>query len=239
MGIFVDIFFVVVSLIIIIVCTARGFVKTAIQLVSFILSLVIAILFCSQLAGFIAEKWLDRPITDKVEEKIASLAQKADGVTYDLSSLFGEKQPEFFDLLTRYRADKGALEQDYGTITDGTQSTVRDISKRVSAPIVKVLSYVIAFAILFIGSALILLIVSAILNSVAKLPVLKQLNGFLGFLCGVILAAAFVFVFSTVAVYLFEKLAVVYPDTIPSTLKEDSIFLKYCSDFKVLAKLFS
>ena len=239
MGIFVDIFFVVVALIIIIVCTARGFVKTAIQLASFILSFVIAILFCSQLAGFIAENWLDRPITDKVEEKIASLAQKADGVTYDLSSLFGEKQPEFFDLLTRYRADKGALEQDYGTITDGTQSTVRDISKRVSAPIVKVLSYVIAFAILFIGSALILLIVSAILNSVAKLPVLKQLNGFLGFLCGVILAAAFVFVFSTVAVYLFEKLAVVYPDTIPSTLKEDSIFLKYCSDFKVLAQLFS
>ncbi len=239
MGIFVDIFFVVAVLIIIIVCTARGFVKTMIRLFSFILSLAIAIIFCSQLAGVIADKWLNDPITGKVEEKIGSLAQKADGVTYDLSALFGEKQPEFFDLLTRYSADKGALEEDYGTITDGTESTVRDLSRRISAPIVRILSYVIAFAVLFIGSALVLLIVSAILNSVAKLPVLKQLNSFLGFLCGLLLAAAFVFVFATVAVYLFDKLAVVYPDTIPVNLREDSFFLKNCSDFTVLTRLFS
>ena len=141
-------------------------------------------------------------------------------------------------LLQRFGADVDQIAEDYGAITAGTEETVRELSERISHSITDVLSRVLAFLGLFLASILVLSLISWLLGLVARLPVLKQLNGFLGFLCGVILAAGFLFVFSTVGLYLFEQLHAVFPDSIPESIAEDSFALKHFSSIDSIKALF-
>ena len=58
-GFFVDIFFVVAAIIIVVTCAKRGFVKNVLKLICFVLSVVIAVTLCPMVSSFIADNWLD------------------------------------------------------------------------------------------------------------------------------------------------------------------------------------
>ena len=237
-GLLIDIIFALTAIIIIVVSTRRGFIRNIMRIVSFVLSIIIAATFCKTVAGIISSRWLDAKVSGIVGEQIASLSQKEGGESYDLERLFDTEQSDFMKLLQRFGADVDQIAEDYGAITAGTEETVRELSERISHSITDVLSRVLAFLGLFLASVLVLSLISWLLGLVARLPVLKQLNGFLGFLCGVILAAGFLFVFSTVGLYLFEQLHAVFPDSIPESIAEDSFALKHFSSIDSIKALF-
>ncbi|MDY5940039.1 MAG: CvpA family protein [Eubacteriales bacterium] len=237
-GLLIDIIFALTAIIIIVVSTRRGFIRNIMRIVSFVLSIIIAATFCKTVAGIISSRWLDAKVSGIVGEQIASLSQKEGGESYDLERLFDTEQSDFMKLLQRFGADVDQIAEDYGAITAGTEETVRELSERISHSITDVLSRVLAFLGLFLASILVLSLISWLLGLVARLPVLKQLNGFLGFLCGVILAAGFLFVFSTVGLYLFEQLHAVFPDSIPESIAEDSFALKHFSSIDSIKALF-
>ena len=237
-GLLIDIIFALTAIIIIVVSTRRGFIRNIMRVVSFVLSIIIAATFCTTVAGIISSRWLDSKVSGIVGEQIASLSQKEGGESYDLERLFDTEQSDFMKLLQRFGADVDQIAEDYGAITAGTEETVRELSERISHSITDVLSRVLAFLGLFLASILVLSLISWLLGLVARLPVLKQLNGFLGFLCGVILAAGFLFVFSTVGLYLFEQLHAVFPDSIPESIAEDSFALKHFSSIDSIKALF-
>ena len=237
-GLLIDIIFALTAIIIIVVSTRRGFIRNIMRIVSFVLSTIIAATFCKTVAGIISSRWLDAKVSGIVGEQIASLSQKEGGESYDLERLFDTEQSDFMKLLQRFGADVDQIAEDYGAITAGTEETVRELSERISHSITDVLSRVLAFLGLFLASILVLSLISWLLGLVARLPVLKQLNGFLGFLCGVILAAGFLFVFSTVGLYLFEQLHAVFPDSIPESIAEDSFALKHFSSIDSIKALF-
>ena len=237
-GLLIDIIFALTAIIIIVVSTRRGFIRNIMRIVSFVLSIIIAATCCKTVAGIISSRWLDAKVSGIVGEQIASLSQKEGGESYDLERLFDTEQSDFMKLLQRFGADVDQIAEDYGAITAGTEETVRELSERISHSITDVLSRVLAFLGLFLASILVLSLISWLLGLVARLPVLKQLNGFLGFLCGVILAAGFLFVFSTVGLYLFEQLHAVFPDSIPESIAEDSFALKHFSSIDSIKALF-
>ena len=237
-GLLIDIIFALTAIIIIVVSTRRGFIRNIMRIVSFVLSIIIAATFCKTVAGIISSRWLDAKVSGIVGEQIASLSQKEGGESYDLERLFDTEQSDFMKLLQRFGADVDQIAEDYGAITAGTEETVRELSERISHSITDVLSRVLAFLGLFLASILVLSLISWLLGLVARLPVLQQLNGFLGFLCGVILAAGFLFVFSTVGLYLFEQLHAVFPDSIPESIAEDSFALKHFSSIDSIKALF-
>lgn len=236
-GLLVDIFFVLAAIIIIVVSTKRGFIKNVIRLISFILAVVLSVAFCPYLADIISEKWLDEKIGDMVYEQVASLAQREGGESYDIASLFDSEQQDFMELLERFGVDTEKLAENFKAISEGTESTVRELADKVSDSIVSGLSNILAFLAIFIVLSIVFGIIAWILELVARLPVLKQLNGILGFVCGVVLAIGFVLVFSTVALYLFDKLAVLFPETIPADLASESFILSNFSNIESVKDL--
>ena len=233
-GLFVDIFFVVAAIIIVAACAKRGFINNVLKLVSFILSVILAWMFCPMLSDYIAENWLDEKITGVVYEQVISLSQRNGGQTFDIASLFDTEQHDFMQLLQRFGVDVDSLASTFRSISEGTEETVMEMAQTISEKVVHALSVAIAFVLVFVAAIILLSLISALINTVAKLPVLKQLNTFLGFLCGVVIAIAFVYVFSTVGVFLLEKLYAIFPDTIPANIKEQSFILQHFSDIEPL-----
>ncbi|MBQ7010942.1 MAG: CvpA family protein [Clostridia bacterium] len=236
-GFFVDIFFAVAAIIIVVTCAKRGFIKNVLRLICFVLSVVIAVTLCPMVSSFIADNWLDEKISDLVFEQVISLSQRNGGETFDIASLFETEQQDFMELLERFGVDADKLEESFRNITEGTEETVRELSDSIATSIVNAISSVLAFIILFVAAMIVLSLIAMLLDLVARLPVLKQLNAILGFLCGVVIACAFVFVFSTVGVYLLEKLYAIFPETIPANIQEESFVLKYFSGIDSILSL--
>lgn len=236
-GFFVDIFFVVAAIIIVVTCAKRGFVKNVLKLICFVLSVVIAVTLCPMVSSFIADNWLDAKISDLVYEQVISLSQREGGEKFDIASLFETEQEDFMALLERFGVDAEKLAEDFKNITEGTEETVRELADTVSTSIVNAISSVLAFVLLFVAAMIVLSLIAMLLDLVARLPVLKQLNAILGFLCGIVIAVAFVFVFSTVSVYLLEKLYAIFPETIPANIQEESFVLKNFSGIDSILSL--
>ncbi len=238
-GFFVDIFFVVFAIVIVTVSAKRGFIKNAMKLITFVLSVIIAVTLTPMFSGYIAENWIEENVNDYVNDQVISLSQRGGEDTFDIASLFNEEQEDFMALLKRFGVDADELAEGYRSITEGTEATVEELADRIADAVVNAIASVIAFVLIFLAALIVLSLLSLILGLASKLPVLKQINTILGFICGIITAVAFVYVFATVSVYLFDKLHALYPDTIPANIREESFILTHFSGIDSIIKLIS
>ncbi len=238
-GLFVDIFFVVFAVIIVAVSAKRGFIKNAMKLITFVLSVIVAVTLTPMFSGYIAENWIEENVNEYVCDQVISLSQRGGADTFDIASLFNEEQEDFMALLSRFGVDAEQLAEGYRSITEGTEATVKELADKIADAVVHALASVIAFLIIFVAALIVLSLISLLLGLAAKLPVLKQINALLGFVCGVIIAVAFVYVFATVSVYLFDKLHALYPDTIPANIREESFVLTHFSGIDSIIDLIS
>lgn len=238
-GFFVDIFFVIFAITIVAVNAKRGFVKNATKLITFVLSVVIAVTLTPMFSGYIAENWIEDNVNGYVNEQVISLSQRGGEDTFDIASLFNEEQEDFMALLKRFGVDADALAEGYRSITEGSEATVKELADKIADTVVNAIASVIAFVLIFLAALVVLSLLSLILGLAAKLPVLKQLNTVLGFICGVITAVAFVYVFATVGVFLLDKLHALYPDTIPANIRDESFVLTHFSGIDSIIKLIS
>ena len=220
-GFFVDIFFVVFAIAIVALGAKRGFIKNAMKLITFVLSVVIAVTLTPMFSGYIAENWIRENVTDYVHEQVISLSQRGGEETFDIASLFNNEQEDFMDLLNRFGVD------------------AEELADKIAEVVVNALASVIAFVLIFIAALIVLSLLSMLLGLVVKLPVLKQINTVLGFICGIISAVAFVYVFATLGVYLFDKLHALFPDTIPANIREQSFVLTHFSDIDLIVDMIS
>lgn len=238
-GLFVDIFFVVFAIIIVAVNAKRGFVKNAMRLISFVLSIIIAITFTPMFSGYIAENWIADNVNEYVKEQVISLSQRGGENTFDIASLFNNKQADFMDLLDRFGVDVDDLSEGYKAITEGSEETVNELADKIANAVVNALASVVAFILLAIAALILLRLISMLLEVVVKVPILKQINTALGFICGIILALAFVYVFATVGVYFFDKLHAIFPETIPANIREESFILSHFSGIDSIIEMIS
>ena len=109
------------------------------------------------------------------------------------------------ELLNRFGVNAEELAEGYRSITEGSEATVRELADKIADAVVNALASVIAFLLIFIAALIVLSLLSMLLGLVVKLPVLKQINTVLGFLCGIISAVAFVYVFATLGVFFLDK----------------------------------
>jgi uncharacterized membrane protein required for colicin V production len=238
-GFFVDIFFVIFAISIVEVGAKRGFIKNAMKLITFVLSVVIAATLTPMFSGYIAENWIEENVTDYVEEQVISLSQRGGEDTFDIASLFNNEQEDFMELLNRFGVNAEELAEGYRSITEGSEATVRELADKIADAVVNALASVIAFLLIFIAALIVLSLLSMLLGLVVKLPVLKQINTVLGFLCGIISAVAFVYVFATLGVFFLDKLHALFPDTIPANIREQSFVLTHFSGIDSIIELIS
>jgi uncharacterized membrane protein required for colicin V production len=158
-----------------------GFVKTALNLLRFILSAVIAFSFAKPLGVFLKEKWLGEKFYDMIWKTLSE--------TFDFSSsassLADSLPAGLRAILEAFGVDVGAM------ATNAAQEgelMLKSFAQTAADKVATIVGVVISFVVLFFLSILLLWLVSLLLTKlIEKIPFVSGLNRILGFLLGLLI----------------------------------------------------
>lgn len=184
----------------------KGFIRMVAGFVEYVISFLLAYVFCSKLAVYI-----------KKIPFIAKMVSEAEMPSLEGMTL-GEKIRFVVDYIVSNAFEKG---------TDAATAEATAIVKNYIASII---STTIAFIVIFVVTILLQKLIVLLLDLVAKAPVLKQLNGGLGFLFGLMCGSFWTWLLANIFVRAaLPLLCAKFPETFSETLAKGAVmtfFLK-------------
>ncbi|MDD4700110.1 MAG: CvpA family protein [Oscillospiraceae bacterium] len=194
MGIILDLIIVAIVLFIVLQSAKHGFVRTFIELTGFILALMIAVSISGTLATQIFDNQIGPKISSGIEDK---LLEKGTSVVDSIK----ESLPSFVvsgaDAL---KIDINAIAQQN---TGDSMSQVADnITLTVARPIITALMQAFLTTLIFAVLMFLVRFLAKAINKIFNLPIVGSINkilgGCIGVAKGVVIAAAFCFILSTI-----------------------------------------
>lgn len=175
----------------------KGFVRMIFSLLSVVISFVVAQSFSGPIAVWANDAFAEQAVTAYVETYIEDSFVN-NGLEPDTESLFSENIPdEVTELLEKYDVSLSSVD-------DEAANAVERLSKNVAGKVLDVVLLPIlesiVFLLLYIVSSLILSILTGVICKVFELPVIKNLNKFLGGILGAVKGTAVVTVLSVFCV---------------------------------------
>ena len=168
----------------------KGFVKVIVKLGTFLIALVLAFLLQSSVAKFIGEDiGFKNTISTTVQNKLSDYAKSKE---YDK------------------KTDIKMLEKTIDEINSAAEENKAEVIQKWANNIADFILKGLSFIIIFFTVAIVMGILSLILNTVIKLPVLDTLNGVLGLGAAVILMAVRIMILLTI-IYFVSPLEIIQP----------------------------
>lgn len=198
MGYILDIAVILLFVLAIFIGYKRGFVKSIVRVVGCVLALVIA----GALSGVIAGGIYDGFLASKVEEQIVQYVPATDttSIKEGLGSVMDKLPSSVMNALGSYGI--GSADEIVDSLESQLTGDVRQIasviSQSVVRPVAVLLLRMVCFFILFIVLMIVVIIVAHVVNKVFRLPGLKQVNGVLGAVLGVVEGILWVFIAVTI-----------------------------------------
>lgn len=223
----------IVCIIIVVVETRRGFVKSVMHLCSHIAALFVAYAFTPKLSAFLSEHFFLEKVSSGIRDTLKSLTANGEG-GYDLSRLFDDVPEPFTQILERYHVSLDSLSDRLEGITGAAEDAVNDLADNIAGGVSGVLSSVCAFLLLFVASLLVLKLVTFILDALFRLPILSTANTALGFIFGVVIALVAAFVLSLLSVKFIGAMSSISPDLFSQDVIDKSIILKFFAKYNIL-----
>ena len=162
----------------------RGFIKTVTGIVAFLAALAVSALLCGPVAGLVYDKAVEPTIIETVDTQL----EQSEGTAIEKLSNAYELLP---DVVKNLLAQTGIEDVDdlaqnmpMGINTPISES-VNAVVEPVLLPLLKALCSLLLFLIAYIIASIVL----RVLNIVAKLPLLKQVNKALGLVGGIVSGA--------------------------------------------------
>lgn len=225
MGILIDIFLIAIVALSILSGVRRGFVRSVMNIITFISALLCGWYFYPPLAVIYNDNFLLGKFSTDIYNAINSIISSGVG-SINLSRLFADKPDAFLEITGRYSADINALEKYFNTqVNAGANNITADISARIAEPVSTGLSKVLAFLTIFIGIVIVLKIVTLILDLVFKLPVLNVFNRVAGFILGSVSGLAYAWILSVVIAAALPFLFMMFPAVFTQNTGGSSILL--------------
>lgn len=167
----------------------RGFIKTVSGLIALVAALLVSSALCAPIANAVYTNAVEPTVTATLEEQFAAEVMP-EAAEIDAAL---EKLPTFvINLLDAGEMGNGeAVLAKLDTVAAGETVAVAMMEKVITPvvlPLLEMLCSVILFVLIYIIARLVL----RVLDVVAKLPVLKQLNGLLGVVGGAVTGAVWV-----------------------------------------------
>ena len=167
----------------------RGFIKTVSGLIALAVAVIVASTFSTPIANAVYTGTVEPAVLSTLEEKINSevlpTAEQLDAAIDEMPSLVAT-------LLEVGDMGSGAAILEQVDAVESGKSAASTITDCVVTPIVLPLMQMLCSVVLFAAAYLIASILLRVLDLVAKLPVLKQLNSVLGVVAGALTGAAWV-----------------------------------------------
>lgn len=217
MSVLFDLIIVAIVFVTIYTVVKRGFIKTVIDLVSVFVSLILAKMFSPNLSEYLFGVFGER-FTDKLNSAISAMIEDN-----SLPSVLENENISAY--LQKYSTD---LSEKINS--EVLESTVESISYT----LVGLISYAVAFMIIFFVAGIAFKILSVVLSGIFKLPVLNSINKTLAFILGVVIAFIYVLIFTAFVQIAWPFLSSYYPEYINSDVVEKTFIFKYIINFEWL-----
>lgn len=174
----------------------KGFVKTVLGIIAFFVSVFIARSFFEQAGEWIYDTFLRRMATDFIAGKVADCSV---ALTGDTVASFAASLPEWIAETAKSTGVslEGVLSSAVATMP-AEQEIAQLLMDKILGGAVLSIAQTTAFLCIFVLSSTVLDLVIRIVNKVFKLPVLKQINRFLGAVLGAVKGVAAVLLISAV-----------------------------------------
>ena len=179
----------VLFLVMVVIGSRRGFIKTIAGVAAFVVALVLASMLGGPVSDCVYEHSVEPAVIKAIDAQVgegSAAAEKLDMALVDM--------PGFVtNILNNAQIESGADILEKLTATEEGESVAQSVSRQVVTPIVMPLLKMLCSLLLFLAASVLVSILLKALNVVAKLPLLKQLNKSLGALAGALLGVLWVF----------------------------------------------
>lgn len=186
-----DVLLILIFLLMVVIATQKGFVKSIWRTVTVIGSFVVAYIFGPVLGSWICTGFVLKNVTSYAYEVITRLAENSSGI-YDVSSLFETLPEEFVRLLSNCGADINEISSGLSLSLKVTEDEIYSLAQSIAAPISHSISNAIGIVTVFLASVLVLILLGMVLKLVVKIPVIRSLDAILGAVFGIVEGAVIV-----------------------------------------------
>lgn len=232
MSFLLDIVLIAICLAIVILATKRGFVRSLMGFVSKLVALVVAYTFTPALASFLKTKYFMDALVSNISTTLRSYV--CINGEYNFSALSENLPKPVSDLLARYNVTSETISECVSSAKDGGEAALESVSRAIADPVVTMISTAAAFILIFAVSCLALWIVTAVINSAFKLPVLRTANTVMGFAFGVCSAVLVLFAYSSVMAALVSSLGAISPEWFGEDVIERTLIVRLFSHLDLL-----
>lgn len=222
-----DVFLVLIFLLITVISTEKGFVKSIWSTVTIVGAFVLAYMFGPILGDWICDNFVLGHVSeytfDVVETLIATGSEQ-----YDISYLFESLPEEFVALVENCGADLETLESQFVQSVTVSKEELYSFAESVALPISRTLSNAVGVVSVFLASVLALWLVGLVVKVIAKIPIIKTINGLLGFVVGLIKGFIIVWILC-VAIGIFVERGFMEPESMEALklLADGSYIFKF------------
>lgn len=223
----------VILVLLVVLCCAdgyrKGFAHSFLGLAGFIIALVVAALFSQAVSGWIKDQFVEDAVENVIEENITAAFDESGSLEA------GEK---LFAAVDRFIFGTGQDPQPYVDQIEqqgsgAIASVSAELARAVSAPLCDTL----AFLLLFLAALIAIKILTAILDGIFKLPLLKQANKLAGLLFGAVAGGLYAMLLSRILISLLPWLASTAGGIFSENLVEKTVVLKFFGAFNLFKEL--
>lgn len=210
----------------------NGFVKTAISAVSFIIAIAVTAALAGPLAEIIKETPVANTVEAATEEQITNILLEG---SHSIDELIDGKSEEFNTFIAIAGLEKAELSEWYSDNAENDKKAESVIAQKIAEPIIDTVALLVAILVLYIGSQIVLSVLTFFLDKIARLPVLKSCNKLLGIILGAALAVVRVCLFCFVVEILIENSAFLGSDMLAGLKPENTLLYKFFSEIDIFS----
>ena len=181
MYIAIDVILAAIIAAVVIGAAKRGFIRSVFQLGSTVAAIVIAVIFYKELSVYFCSEFIYEKTAEYIGGFIESFAAELNSAT-DFSAVTAALPEQIHSTAELLGINIEDVLEKY--INADSLISTDALRESLSLSVATVISNILAFAALFLGSLIVLNVVCFILDKLSKLPILNGTNRFLGFIFG-------------------------------------------------------
>ncbi len=210
---------------------ARGFIKSVTHFLSLIVAVVAVFVFTVPVSDWLNDKFVEDQVSTITEDSLNGIVD-AGVERLQLEKVFNDRPDALINVTERFSVDIEELVSYYTEFLSSLaeSAAIDELAEKLAGPTAAALSTALSAIAVFVAAMIVMKLISFILDLIFRLPVLKRLNKFLGFLFGVCSAAVSVLVIANLAVGLIFALEAINGDIFNQSVVDNSFILSYLYD---------
>ena len=206
----------------------KGFIKSVMQFASLIIALIAVFVFTAPVSDLLYKSFVEKEVSNITGEALTGIITAGEE-HLALDKIMTDKPEALTEITDRFSVN---IDEIISYYKDSLKSlaesdAVGELADAIAKPTAEAVSTVVAAILVFVVSMLVLALITFILDSICRLPVLRRLNTFFGFIFGLGSALVSAWVIANVSVGLINALEAINSEMFNETVISGSFILRF------------